>query len=147
MREITITDVGAVAVKHEANPPTIIVVATGRDMMEVSDGYHTMTSLYDQRAAAHAALFSAHVRINDEYGTMTAEQKAEHVPWRSKHHSDGTMFEGMFIVGIGRDAGEQITYHYYLSRWDLFNCCETLERAPEWDGHTPEDALVRLAAL
>jgi hypothetical protein len=53
------------------------------------------------------------------------------------------MYDGMFIVGI--DTGEgQATYHYDVDPyWDLFHVKE-LERAPEWDGHTPEIAIERI---
>lgn len=88
-----------------------------------SDGYHTFDELYDQRAVLFAALCRAY------------PDKA----WRSKLHHDGTMFDGgYFIVGIETIKG-QYTYHYKLNRWDLYDCCKTLDRAPEWDGHTDKD--------
>ena len=56
------------------------------------------------------------------------------------------MFDGMFIVGIETPDG-QATYHYDLDPyWDMFDCRE-LERAPEWDGHTPADAIERIGRL
>jgi hypothetical protein len=88
-----------------------------------SDGYHTFDELYDQRAVLFAALCRAY------------PDKA----WRSKLHHDGTMFDGgYFIVGIETIKG-QYTYHYKLHRWDLYDDCKTLDRAPEWDGHTDKD--------
>lgn len=30
--------------------------------------------------------------------------------------------------------------------WDMFPC-EVLDRAPEWDGHTPDDAIERIGTL
>ena len=39
------------------------------------------------------------------------------------------------------------TYHYDIDPyWDLFDI-EELERAPEWDGHTPTDAINRITSL
>ena len=66
--------------------------------------------------------------------------------WKSKLHHDGTMYEGMFIVGVDTPQG-QATYHYDVEPyWDMFWCKE-LERAPEWDGHTPDDAIERIGSL
>ena len=66
--------------------------------------------------------------------------------WKSRKHHDGTMFDGMFIVGIETPDG-QATYHYDLEPyWDMFNCTE-LEFAPEWDGHTANQAIERIGKL
>ena len=95
-----------------------------------SDGYHTFNELYHHRAV----LFSVIVKA--------FPQKA----WKSRKHHDGTMFDGMFIVGIETDDG-QATYHYDLEPyWDMFNCTE-LEFAPEWDGHTANQAIERIGKL
>ena len=97
---------------------------------ETSDGYHTFDELYDHRAK----LFSVIVRDHRE------------LAWKSKLHHDGTMYDGMFVVGIEAPDG-QATYHYDVDPyWDLFDCKE-LDRAPEWDGHTPQQAIDRIAAL
>ena len=95
-----------------------------------SDGYHTFNELYDHRAK----LFSVIVRDHSE------------LCWKSKLHHDGTMYDGMFIVGINTPHG-QASYHYDIDPyWDLFQCKE-MERAPEWDRHTPEEAINRIAAI
>ena len=95
-----------------------------------SDGSHTFNELYHHRAV----LFSVIVRM--------FKNKA----WKSRLHSDGTMFDGMFIVGINTPDG-CATYHYNIDPyWDMFDC-EELERAPKWDGHTPEQALERISKL
>lgn len=97
---------------------------------ETSDGYHTFNELYDHRAK----LFSVVVRDHRE------------LAWKSMLHHDGTMYDGMFIVGIETPGG-QATYHYDVEPyWSLFDCKE-LDRAPEWDGHTPQQAIDRIAAL
>lgn len=97
---------------------------------ETSDGYHTFNELYHHRAV----LFSVIVKAFPE--------KA----WKSKRHGDGSMFDGMFIVGIETPDG-QATYHYDIDPyWDMFQCKE-LERAPEWDGHTAADAIERIGKL
>lgn len=97
---------------------------------DTSDGYHTFSELYDHRAK----LFSVIVRDHRE------------IAWKSRLHHDGTMYDGMFIVGVETPEG-QATYHYDVDPyWDLFDC-EELDRAPEWDGHTPQQAIDRIAAL
>jgi len=75
------------------------------------------------------------------------EVEHPHRPWRSKAHHDGSAWEGWFIIGIGKDTGSQISYHLPLSRWEETSFAETLDRAPEWDGHTSDDVLQRLKNL
>lgn len=97
---------------------------------DTSDGYHTFNELYHHRAI----LFSVIVK--------TFSDKA----WKSLRHHDGTMYDGMFIVGIDTPDG-QATYHYDINPyWDMFECRE-LECAPEWDGHTPAQAIERIGGL
>lgn len=95
-----------------------------------SDGYHTFNELYHHRAV----LFSV---IVENFAARA---------WKSKLHADGTMYEGMFIVGIETPDG-QATYHYDVEPyWNLFQCKE-VDRAPEWDGHTPDQAIERIGKL
>lgn len=97
---------------------------------DTSDGYHTFNELYHHRAV----LFSVIVRAFPD--------KA----WKSKQHNDGTMYDGMFIVGIDTPEG-QATYHYDIGPyWEMFKCQE-LARAPKWDGHTPAQAIERIGRL
>lgn len=110
------------------NSPSIDVapVITG----ETSDGYHTFNELYHHRAV----LFSVIVKAFPDHA------------WKSRKHHDGTMYDGMFIVGIETPDG-QATYHYDVDPyWDMFKCKE-LEYAPEWDGHTPAQAIDRIGKL
>lgn len=90
---------------------------------EISDGFHTFNSLYNQRLYLWAALVKAY------------KDKA----WKSKKHSDGKpCFDGgWFIVGITTPAGDY-TYHYELEYWGLFDC-KVLDKAPAFDGHTDKD--------
>ena len=95
-----------------------------------SDGYHTFAELYHHRAVLFAALVAC------------MPQKA----WKAKMHSDGSVWDGWFIVGIETSQG-QATYHYATDPyWELFQCRE-LERAPMWDGHTPAQAIARIQAM
>jgi hypothetical protein len=110
----------------------------------LSDGYHTMDELYDHRITLFLALATLLKRQENAIGSVPA---AESFVWRSRLHHDGTSFEGQFILGIGKEMGHQITYHLPLSRWEETNFAETLDRGPEWDGHTPADVLERLKKL
>ena len=56
------------------------------------------------------------------------------------------MYDNMFIVGIDTPDG-QATYHYDVGPyWDMFKC-RVLDNAPEWDGHTPAQAIERIDKL
>ncbi len=57
------------------------------------------------------------------------------------------MYDGWFVMGIGKDVGKQLSYHLPMSYWDETNFVETLSHAPLWDGHTTADVLVRLKTL
>lgn len=113
-------------------------VLDGTDSMQVSDGYHTMDELYDHRFTLWIALCKISLMVETDDGESYC-----HV-WRSKLHSDGTSFEGWFVLGFNKKAGEQITYHIPLSRWDETDFAETMERGPEFDGHTSSDVLERV---
>lgn len=94
---------------------------------DTSDGYHTFDELYYHRTALFACLVS-----------MQPRQMA----FKSWKHADGAMYDGMFIAGIYTSKG-WCTYHCEAEWWPLFDCSER-EFAPEWDGHTPSDAIHRL---
>jgi hypothetical protein len=97
---------------------------------DLSDGYHTFNELYHHRAILFSVICN------------TFSDKA----WKSKLHDTGDMYDGMFIVGIETPEG-QATYHYDINPyWDMFKVKE-LAKAPAWDGHTPEDAINRIASL
>lgn len=99
-----------------------------KDMGEVSDGDHTFNELYMHRTT----LFNIILCQNKD--------KA----WKSKLHDDGTMFDNYFIAGVTTPDGEY-TYHQHMDYWDKFDV-EERERAPEWDGHKPDD-ITRLYSL
>lgn len=89
-----------------------------------SDGYHTFNELYHHRAVLFARICKDHPEI----------------VWKAKKHSDGTMFDKMFIVGIDTPEGQYL-YHYDLDPyWDMFDVQE-LPTAPKWDGHEPSDIM------
>jgi len=109
----------------------ICKVARVNDIGELSDGFHTFNSLYEQRMILFAALVKAY------------KDKA----WKSYRHEDGEYCfgGGWFIVGIDTPEGSY-TYHYENKHWDMFDCID-LPRAKHWDGHTEADAETRLMSL
>ena len=117
----------------------------------ISDGYHTFNELYDHRITLFIALCLMTVRYGEDQESEPSPTGDYLVPcvWRSKCHSDGELCfgSGWFVLGIGKAKGEQITYHIPIERWEETNFAQTLERAPEWDGHTPADVLERLKKL
>lgn len=110
------------------------------------DGYHTFKDLYNHRYALFINLCRLYniLRLSAENINMDIGIRKV---WKSKLHSDGTMFDDSFIMGIGEEPGKQITYHFPLEMFEKMTFAETLENAPEWDGHTPDDVLERLKSL
>lgn len=103
------------------------------DANKVSDGYHTFGELYEHRVS--------------NYVKLCKQIAFTHEVWRSKLHSDGSSFEGWFVLGIHKAKDEQITYHLPIDRWNETDYAETLDQAPEFDGHSSSDVLDRLRLL
>lgn len=87
----------------------------------LSDGYHSFDELYFHRMMLFSIICN----------------KFKGYAWKSWRHSDGTMYDDMFVVGITTPKGDY-SYHYESEYWDRFNVTE-FEKAPVWDGHKPED--------
>lgn len=98
--------------------------------IKCSDGFHTFDELYEHRIVLFIAL-------------------CKHFPtrWKSKLHADGSSFAGWFIMGIGKEKGNQISYHLPMRFWNECEFVTTLDKSPEWDGHTSNDVLKRLSEL
>lgn len=112
----------------------------GLDTNLISDGFHTFQELYEHRVMLFIALCHKIVAIEEESSDVAESC------WKSRTHSDGTSWPGWFIAGIGEKPGKQITYHLPDSKWDLLDVKE-LDQAPNFDGHTSDDVLKRLAEL
>ena len=97
---------------------------------DISDGYHTFNELYHHRAVLFSVICNS----------------MPNRAWKSQKHDNGSMYDGMFIVGIETPEG-QATYHYDVNPyWEMFKIKE-LEFAPKWDGHTPDEAIKRIGNL
>lgn len=112
----------------------------GGSVGELSDGYHTFNELYEHRIALYIQLLKSRKVL-----APTAEM--DYKPWRTVTHSDGSVWDGWFILGLGVTPGEQITYHLPMSKWNECDFAEDVATAPEWDGHTSADVLKRLKNL
>lgn len=99
----------------------------------ISDGYHTFGELYDHRIALFIALCKQ-LHITNEDSPV----------WKSRQHSDGSSFDGWFIMGIFTEHGKQITYHLPDSKWEQTAFAEERAHAPEWDGHTAAEVVNRI---
>lgn len=108
----------------------------------VSDGYHTFNELYRYRMLYNAALFNEWAAMAKVAGAGKHDLKV-HKSWR---HSDGELaFGGGWFVVVAQLPTGQITNHYEAQHWELFKI-PVLDKAAEWDGHTPEQVAERLEA-
>lgn len=102
----------------------------GIDKGKISDGHHTFDELYEHRNLLFVAL---------------CRRCTGHV-WRSRVNADGSVWDGLFVAGLGNKNGEMITYHLPDSMWDLCDFMETLDKGL-WDGHSSGDVIDRLYTL
>lgn len=128
----------------EMDPVTFVPKAKAPG--DTSDGYHTFDELYEHRTGLLAALCNVAAGVMETEGLELRDMKC--LVFKSRHHHDGEMYDGMFIVGLNCSMlpgpwAKWATWHCEDKWWDRFNIPE-LDRAPEWDGHTPADALARL---
>lgn len=143
MDKITIKNPQNTCLEEEFVSDDKALVVEVADLSQVSDGYHTIAELYDHRITLYIALCRM---IEFFYGEMDQSHAPLRV-WRSKFHDDGSpAYEGWFVLGIGEDPGEIITYHIPLSRWSETDFAPEIERA-HFDGHTSNDVLERLKTL
>ena len=94
---------------------------------DVSDGYHTFEELYYQRMMLTKAVALAAI-TNFDKDTV----------YRSKLHSDGTMYKDFFIVVFNTPEGN-FSYHYHMMYWGVFDFLKERPNAEEFDGHTWKD--------
>lgn len=100
-----------------------------QDMDEVSDGYHTFGELYYYRMLYNAAFFN----LLPKWCVHKSK----------RHHTGEECFGGGWFIVMANLPTGQISNHYELKDWDLFQVPEK-EIADEWDGHTPQEAAERI---
>lgn len=103
------------------------------DKSLLSDGYHTFAELYEFRKMYNALIFNE-----------WSKQGLYNVH-KSIRHNDGTLCfgGGWFVVFANLPTG-QITNHYRISDWDLFDIPERIKVTEPFDGHTAENVLLRI---
>lgn len=102
---------------------------------DTSDGYHTFDELYAQRMLYNAALFN-------QWGV-----EGEFDVHKSYYHSDGELaFGGGWFIVVAELPTGQISQHYEEKYWDLFEI-DDRDIPNEYDGHTPAEAMSRLAGF
>ncbi len=109
---------------------------TEEEIGEVSDGYHTFNELYYYRMLYNAAFLNTLAWYQDNINTFNIYKSKRH------HTGEECFGGGWFIVMVDLPSG-QVSNHYEMKYWDLFNIPEK-EIADEWDGHTPQEAAERL---
>ena len=114
---------------------------------ELSDGYHTYDELYDFRKMYNSVLFNewATQPVSFNIDGSIKSKFDVHKSWR---HNDGELCfgGGWFIVSAMLPTG-LISNHYKEEDWDLFQIPEVEKALYEFDGHTPQDVLIRLKSL
>lgn len=67
------------------------------------------------------------------------------ISWRANNDDAGTNYENYFVAGMHLPTGD-ISYHLPAWMWRMLDGkgISTTNKAPKWDGHTPEDVLNRL---
>ena len=107
----------------------------GVNLGSMSDGSHSFDELYEIRGHLFVAVCKKLNRSKDI--------------WKSKFYATGTAVdEGYFLLGINKDAGEQITFHMKIDPfWELTAFAEIMDTAPVFDGHTSKDVIERLKKI
>ncbi len=120
------------------------LVALGNEDMDAHDGDHSFTELYEHRFTLYIGLLK---QLAKQMVTPMSDDTAD-IPvykiWKSKFHSDGSSYDGWFLLGLGEMPGNQISYHLPNRLWDEVNFAEAIEKAPTWDGHNANDVLIRI---
>lgn len=110
---------------------------------DISDGYHTFGELYEHRIVLYITLIKMIELSNWVFDENSPFNNIE--TYKSKYHSDGSTYEGWFLLGMITPEG-QISYHLPNKYWNDIEVT-TLNKAPEYDGHTSQDVLDRLIKL
>jgi hypothetical protein len=104
-----------------------------KDLGNISDGHHTFDELYAFRKMYNAVAFNAWAKegLYDVH--------------KSTCHNDGTpCYNGGWFIVMAILPDGQISNHYEMSDWDLFQCPEEIIIKQAYDGHTAADVLSRL---
>ena len=104
--------------------------------IDISDSYHTFDELQEFRKQYNAALFNEWART-DKYRVHKSE----------RHHDNEVPFGGGWFIVVANLPTGQISNHYKLEDWGLFNVAIVEKAIFPFDGHSSEDVLDRLEKL
>lgn len=109
----------------------------------ISDGFHTFDELYYYRLCYNAVFINSLVKLINDNPAKFKDIKV----CKSKKHFGGEPCYGggWFIVMVNTPWG-QISNHYKLEYWDMFNC-RAADTSWKWDGHGMKEAMERLNKL
>lgn len=100
------------------------------NVSDMSDGFHTFKEYETFKTLYNAAFFNC---IVGKYKVC-----------KSIYHDDGKKpFNGGYFVVYAELPTGQISNHYELKYWNLFNI-PIVDKAPKWDGHTSFDVMSRM---
>lgn len=133
-----------------------IVITIEGEELGFNDGFHDLDEIYLHRCE----LFINYLNLIDKIKTkldLTVEQDRQLFIWKQLCYNEDKTFNGWFILGIGLDKGQQISYH--LPEKDMDKCLFATDLDSfklvgvyhlyryEFDGHTSKDVLDRLENL
>jgi hypothetical protein len=119
-----------------ANTQVRINATSPEDRGVYSDGYHTFDELYEVKLALNAVLFN---ELSTQYKNNVH---------KSLRHNDGTLcFGGGWFIVVAELPTGNISFHYKIEHWDLFNIPEVHKSYIPFDNHTTQDVVARLKAM
>ena len=125
----------------------------------ISDGYHTFDELYEFRKVYNALLFNEWAKQTTEikewdkdaqgrlYAKVVSTKYKYDVHKSLRHHNGELCFDGDWFIVVAVLPSGQISNHYHIRDWDLFQVPEVENAKYEFDGHTSNDVLVRMLDL
>lgn len=125
---------------QQATESINLLIQSFDDRSQFSDGYHTFGELHDHRNALWLAIcniIEATSYLKDRFGINEV--------WKSWFHSDGSAYDGWFLLGMQTKKG-QVTYHLPGYMYSDAKVPE-LKQAPDYDGHTSADVVKRIVGL
>jgi len=119
---------------------------------ELSNRYHTYNELYEFKKMYNAALFNewAQIKTLNPNWKITGQEYhlVKYDVHKSRRHHDGELcLGGGWFVVVAMLPDGQITNHYEMKDWDLFQIPEVEKAKYEFDHHTGKDVLTRLKNL
>jgi hypothetical protein len=125
----------------------------------ISDGYHSFSELYEFRKVYNALLFNEwakNPKLTTEWIVNFHGLKEQRVISREfqyevhkslRHHDGELCFGGGWFIVVAVLPSGQISNHYKVEDWDLFQIPEVEKAKYEFDGHTSKDSLERMLKL